>query len=133
MDTHTTRDTVTVTLVNVKCACDEWVMCPTHEAQNDAVVAGQDMFTTMMGEAGITRMARHYRTYRSEVAAAGSLDAQLERYELFTAMVSERPCTAPIDPMARRWNRTRTARTAPADASLTDSPVAVTDRSKRTW
>lgn len=124
--------TVTVRFVTSRCGCDEWVMCEQHEQANDTVVAGQDAYTRMMDEAGLTRLARHQRHERARTDV-GALDRALERYEIFSALQCERPITCPVDPMSRRWDRTRVSKAAPADSLLTVSPVSVTDRTKREW
>jgi len=124
--------TVTVRLVNVPCTCDEYVMCAQCEAANDAVVASQDMYTTMLNEAGLARMTRHYREYRAR-DDVGVLDRALERYAIFAGMVSERPITAPVDPMSRRWNRVRVSRLAPADAILSTTPVPAISDTVKNW
>lgn len=127
--TRDARATVTVHM----CTCDEYVMCAKHEAENDAVVAAQPMYVTMMDDAGLSRLARNERHGRRAVIDDGALDRALERYGMFTTLQSERPITCPIDPMARRWNRTRVSRSAPADSMLSTTPLPAIPDGKRTW
>jgi len=96
------------------------------DAEIDELVSRHDAITAMNDEMGLYGMTKDYRTYRARCRK----DGVWARHLMLVGMVGERPITAPLPAIARRWNwnGNRVDLSAPDISLLVTSPELVTDR-----